>query len=80
MNALEQQIADILHTRFGVPRDEIEAEATFEELSVDSLIIVELALILRKELGVELEDWDLRPDMTISAAAEFLTTNKAVAL
>lgn len=76
---LQQHLATILAGRFGVPAEDIEPGATFDELAVDSLIIVELALILRKELGVTLDDWELTPDMNIEEAANLLAQRTAVA-
>jgi acyl carrier protein len=74
MNPIVEQLRTILTTRFGVSTDDIEPESTFDDLAVDSLIIVELALILRREHGIQLDDWDLTPQMTLDEAAQFLAT------
>jgi acyl carrier protein len=78
MDTVETRLTSLLTDRFGIPAQDIGAEVTFADLAVDSLIIVELALILRKEFDVDMEDWDLRPEMTIRKAAEFLTAKGAV--
>jgi len=77
MQPLEQYLATILTDRFGIPADDIEPTITFDELAVDSLIIVELALVLRKDLDVDLSDTDLKPNFTIREAADFLTRKGA---
>ncbi len=75
---LEQRLATILTDRFGVPTEDIEPGVTFDELAVDSLIIVELVLVLRKELGIALSDWELTPDLTIEQAAKVLSEKLVV--
>lgn len=79
MNELAERMRTILIERFGVPADDVTSDSTLEEMSIDSLIIVEFALILRREYGIQLEDWDLSPSMTIPEAAEFLMKKGAVA-
>jgi acyl carrier protein len=78
MTELTERLRTILIERFGVPTDDVTPESTFEDMAVDSLIIVELALILRREYGLQLEDWDLTPEMTVPQAAEFLAKKGAV--
>ncbi len=72
MNDLEQRLATILTNRFGVPAEDIEPDVTFDDLSVDSLIIVELALIVRKEFGIQVKDTELTSDLTVRQAVELL--------
>lgn len=79
MNSLEEHIQTVICDRFGVPADMIRPAVTFEELAVDSLILAELALILRKELGVTVEDWELDTGMTIADMAELLERKGAAA-
>jgi acyl carrier protein len=51
---VEQVIFDGL-TEVGAERDAINREASFEDLDVDSLDLVEIAQIIEDEFGVELE-------------------------
>jgi acyl carrier protein len=68
----EELLNTLLHDKFGVPQEEISSEQTFEDLGIDSLIIVELALVLRKQLGVQLDDDELYPELTLSESARLL--------
>jgi acyl carrier protein len=51
---VEQVIFDGL-AEVGAERDAINREASFEDLDVDSLDLVEIAQIIEDEFGVELE-------------------------
>ncbi len=75
----EELLSTLLHDKFGVPQDEINAEQTFEDLGIDSLIIVELALVLRKQLGVQLDDDELYPELTLSQSARLLDEKASAA-
>ena len=68
----EELITTLLHDKFGVPLADIEPDRTFDQLGIDSLIIVELALVLGKRLGVPLDDDELEPELTVRQTAELL--------
>jgi acyl carrier protein len=70
MASLEERITRILLDDFKVRHDTIGVETTLADLSFDSLVIVELALVLENEFGVALDDGELTEAMTISEAAE----------
>jgi acyl carrier protein len=70
MPRTETRIRELLDEKFGLPMDELTADGvTFEDLALDSLILVEFALVIRKELGVDIDAWELSPTLTIPAAA-----------
>ena len=77
MHAVEDRIADLLVTNLRVPADTITTDATFESLGIDSLILVELALMLGDEFGVEIHDGELIPGMTIGTVATLVTERGA---
>jgi acyl carrier protein len=54
----------------GLRPDEVRAEATFIELGVDSLLLVELGLALEEEHGIDAEGID--PRGTLAQAADYL--------
>ncbi|MEW9517746.1 phosphopantetheine-binding protein [Streptomyces tubercidicus] len=68
-----QQIKDhlvaMMSEKFGLPESELRSGATFEELDIDSLILVELGLLLRKKMGVVLAEGELKPTHTMDDAA-----------
>ncbi|MFI8997468.1 acyl carrier protein [Streptomyces sp. NPDC053542] len=65
---IKTRLVTLLSEKFGLPEDEILAGATFDELDIDSLILVELGLLVRKELGIVLAEGDLRSSFRIDDA------------
>ncbi|WP_030263246.1 acyl carrier protein [Streptomyces violens] len=65
---IKTRLVTLLSEKFGLPEDEILAGATFDELDIDSLILVELGLLVRKELGIVLAEGDLQSSFRIDDA------------
>jgi acyl carrier protein len=61
---VEKVIFDGL-VELGTERDELSAEATLEDLDIDSLDLVELAQIVEDEFGVELRGDDVKDVKTV---------------
>jgi acyl carrier protein len=78
MNAIEERITTVLTEQFKIEREAIAAEVTFASLKFDSLVLIELGLILDKEFGIALEDGELTDAMTIREAADLVTAKGAV--
>jgi acyl carrier protein len=78
MHAVQDRIADLLVTHLRVPADTITTGATFESLGIDSLVLVELALMLADDFEVEIHDGELIPDMTIGIVAKLVTERGVV--
>lgn len=55
---IEQVVVEALAS-FGAERSQIDREATFEALDVDSLDLAELAQIVEERFGVELRGSDV---------------------
>jgi acyl carrier protein len=68
---------ELLMSDFGVPADEISADATFEALGLDSLDIVELTLALEDRTGVKLGDEDLEHVRTVQDAIDKVKERQA---
>ncbi|GGP94675.1 hypothetical protein GCM10010278_85630 [Streptomyces melanogenes] len=77
MNGIEQRIANVLSTSFKVDPNAIDSDVTFLALKFDSLVLIELSLILEKEFGTPIEDGELTDDMTINDAAELIAAKGA---
>jgi acyl carrier protein len=58
---------------FGPDADQITPEATFEELDIDSLDLVELAQIVEDEYGVVLKGEDMKDLKTVGDAISLIT-------
>lgn len=63
---------------FGVPDEDVSADATFEALGLDSLDVVELTLILEEETGVKLEDEELENVRTVQDAIDKVVEKQQV--
>jgi acyl carrier protein len=74
---LLKTFTDLLTSEFGVPADEISAEATFEALGLDSLDIVELTLALEDRTGVKLGDDDLEQVRSVQDAIDKVREKQA---
>ena len=69
---IEERIIKILLDDFKVQYESITSETLFAELGFDSLVLVELALVLDTEFGIAIEDGELTDTMTIGDAADLL--------
>ena len=70
--AIEKPIFEAL-AEFGAEEDAIGPQATWEELDVDSLDLVELAQIVEDEYGVELREADMEKMKTVDDAVATVT-------
>ena len=68
---------EVLTEEFGVPEDEVAAEATFEALGLDSLDVVELTLVLEEKTGIKLEDEELEDVRTVQDAIDKVKEKQA---
>ncbi|MFE2293852.1 acyl carrier protein [Streptomyces sp. NPDC059452] len=65
MNGFEA-LKKILLDELKVSSDLIRPEATLEEVEFDSLTLVELTVILERDLGVDIQDHELRDLATLA--------------
>ncbi len=68
---IEERVTEALIT-FGVEREEINRDAEWEPLDVDSLDLVELAQIMEEEFGVQIREEDLKGITTVGEAIDFV--------
>ena len=71
--AVEKVVFDAL-PQFGADPSEISRDATFEDLDVDSLDLVELGQIVQDEYGVELKSDDMPKLKTVGDAVDLITS------
>jgi len=69
--AVEARIVEALAS-FGPDADQVTREATFEELDIDSLDLVELAQIVEDDYGVELKGDDMKSLRTVGDAIDLV--------
>lgn len=74
--AVEARIVEALAS-FGPDADQVTRTATFEELDIDSLDLVELAQIVEDEWGVELKGDDMKSLKTVGDAIDLVVARAA---
>lgn len=67
-----EKLVDILGDHFAVDRAKITPEATFEDLKMDSLFLVEFLLVVQSEFDVKLDDDVATLTDTIGQVADLL--------
>ncbi|MEX1656936.1 acyl carrier protein [Streptomyces pseudovenezuelae] len=71
-----EPILDVLRTHFEVPED-TSVDTGFEGLDLDSLVLIELAVMLTKQYGVELTGDEIATAGTAAKVAELLSVKGA---
>jgi acyl carrier protein len=79
MSAVFDKVSALLVDKFGVPADDISPDATFEDLDLDSLDLVEFSLACEEELGVRIEDEEAESLDTLGDAVQLLESKGAQA-
>ncbi|MEA2023703.1 MAG: acyl carrier protein [Actinomycetota bacterium] len=70
---IESKLTDLLVDELGIERDDIRADATFEEdLDVDSLGVVELLMALEDNFGVKIPDEEAEQITTVGEAIDLV--------
>lgn len=69
--AIEQRVTEAL-VEFGAEESAVSTAATWEELDIDSLDLVELAQIVEDEYEVELREADMEQMKTVGDAVEMI--------
>jgi acyl carrier protein len=70
---IEQRVFKALE-EFGAAPDQINLDAEFESLDVDSLDLVELAQIVEEEYGVQLKGEDMEGVKTVRQSIDLVTS------
>jgi acyl carrier protein len=77
-----ESVADVIQTlladKFGA-FDEIQADTTFESLEIDSLVLIEISVILERRFGVRIRDDELESTQTIGEAAAVVDAKRVAA-
>lgn len=68
---ITERIAEAI-TSFGPQREEVVPEATWGQLGIDSLHLVELAEIASEDYGAQLQGQDLEEAGTVGDAVELI--------
>jgi acyl carrier protein len=72
-----EQLRQIVSTACHVSTDDVTPEATLEDLGLDSLDLVELSLVIEKEIGVKVTDDELAEAGRVGSIADLVTSRTA---
>ena len=73
---VQERVVEALAS-FGPEADQITLDASFEELDIDSLDLVELAQIVEDDYGVVLKGEDMKDLKTVGDAVALITARAA---
>ena len=79
MSPVYEKVKTLLVDKFGVEESEVAPEATFEDLDLDSLDLVEFALAAEEELGVGISDEEAEQLSTVADTVKLLEDKGAQA-
>jgi acyl carrier protein len=71
------QLTEIIISKFQLEPDEVDDDVRLDDLGLDSLDLVELALIIEKEFGVRVTDDELAGAQRLRAIVELLEARSA---
>jgi acyl carrier protein len=71
-SAVYDKVKELLINKFGVDEEEISPEATFSDLDLDSLDLVEFALAAEEEIGVRISDEEAEQLDTLNDTVKLL--------
>ncbi|QNP65966.1 acyl carrier protein [Streptomyces genisteinicus] len=72
-----EQLQEILSNKLKVSPEAITPEATREDIELDSLAVVELSLLLKSELGLDISDDDLLETETVADMVRLMEERSA---
>ncbi|WP_019072994.1 MULTISPECIES: acyl carrier protein [Streptomyces] len=72
------QLVEIITRLHDTSADRFTPEATFADLDVDSLTMVEISIRIERDLGVTVHDSELRPTLTLADTAELIDARQTV--
>lgn len=78
MDVTVDQVRALLVASFGVAAHEVGADVTFASLDVDSLALVEFALMVEKEFGVPIGEDELTAELTVRDVVNLIEGKKAL--
>ncbi|MEU1406086.1 phosphopantetheine-binding protein [Streptomyces sp. NPDC005728] len=72
-----EQLKEILSNKLKVSPESITPEATREDIELDSLAVVELSLLLKSELDLDISDDDLLEAGTVADMVRLMEERSA---
>jgi acyl carrier protein len=73
METIVTHLTELIAENYALPAQQLTPNTRFEELDLDSLVLIELTVLLSNRWGVALADGELRPDHSIAEVAALLS-------
>lgn len=70
-------LRDILVESLQVRAEDVQPTATREEIGLDSLAVLELAILLTERLGVQVHDYELLDAVTVNDVAHLVAERRS---
>ena len=67
---LETDLRDLVAELAELPLDEVEADTSFENAGIDSLLAMEIAVHVERRFGVRFEDTELKTVQSVRQLAD----------
>ncbi|MGF6398611.1 acyl carrier protein [Pseudomonas frederiksbergensis] len=74
---LIEAITVMLKDKYQVPALQLHAEAVYEELSLDSLTLLEVSMALERGFDIKVPDGTILPEHTITKSVDSILLNNA---
>ena len=73
---IREQLADIVNEVAGVPADQVQLDKSFiDDLDVDSLSMVEIAVVAEERFEVRIPDDEIKNLVTVGDAVTYIESN-----
>ncbi|MFJ5307083.1 acyl carrier protein [Streptomyces sp. NPDC088350] len=72
MSAVYDHLVTTLTGKFEIPADTVRPEASYDDLGLDSLAVVELFLTLQEEWAVPLDDSEATGTLTVGETVDLV--------
>jgi acyl carrier protein len=74
MTELQERLYKMAHDTFGADSQAMRDGASFEELDIDSLALIEFTIDIQREFEVPIVEGQLKSDFTVADLAELLSS------
>lgn len=78
LDDLRRDVADTLVDEFGVARAAIDFTATYDEMGIDSLVVLELAMVIESKHRIKVTEQELSEAHTLDGVVELLGAKREV--
>ncbi|MFB6710685.1 MULTISPECIES: acyl carrier protein [unclassified Streptomyces] len=78
MPSVLDRITEVLVSRFGVEPEEVTEDTTMRDLDLDSLALVEFALVAGGEFGIQIDDEEVGAESSVKDLIALVDSKSAV--